>query len=78
MSEDNIGNFKEGTLAARWRKNPDGMGPDLVFYYPTKADGHLLHSFFSYAKIGDKTIIKALEERGYDISTLQFTIRKKV
>jgi hypothetical protein len=77
MSESS-GNFKPGTLAVRWRKNPDGIGPDLVFYYPTSpVDGHLLNDFFNYAKYGsDLSLVEELKRRGYDIKTLQFTIRK--
>jgi hypothetical protein len=71
-------NFKEGTLACRWRKNLGGCGPDLVFYFPRKPDGHLLHSFFNYPAKGEKRCLVAeLEARGYDITTLQFTIRMK-
>lgn len=44
---------------------------------PAACDGHLLHSFFSYTKIDDKSLIEELENRGYDITTLQFTIRRK-
>ena len=64
--------FKEGTLAARWRANGDGSGPDVVIYYPCVADGHLLNS-----ALCTQGFIQELERRGYDLTTLQFTIRKK-
>jgi len=72
-------NFKPGTLAVRWRRNPEGLGPDFVFYYPTNpSDGHLLHSVFDCSDIHNgNTLIEELDRRGYDLSTLQFTIRKK-
>ena len=77
MSESS-GNFKPGTLAVRWRKNWEGEGPDLVYYYPkSAADGHLLNAFFCHARYGrDLSLVDELKERGYDIRTLQFTIRK--
>ena len=68
------GGFKPGTLAVRWRPNHQGEGPGLVYYYPdTPADGHLLHSVFRRGE----TFAQDLEARGYDLTTLQFTIRKK-
>ena len=70
--------FKKGTLACRWRRNPDGMGPDLVFYFPSSPDGHLLHSAFNHTVVrDDRSLVAELEHRGYDITTLEFTIRKK-
>lgn len=70
--------FKPGTLAARWRANFEGCGPDIVFSYPESCDGSLLNSFFCHEMVGDKTLIQELEDRGYDLATLQFTIRRKV
>lgn len=44
----------------------------------TKRDGRVLHDFFSHVKgsLGT-TFIEELEKRGYDITTLKFSISKK-
>lgn len=70
--------FKPGTLAARWRKNFEGNGPDVVIYRPNRADGALLWSALAAPMYDDggRSFIQELEQRGYDLSTLQFTIRK--
>lgn len=71
-------NFKAGTLAVRWRPNHNGDGPGLVFHYARPADGHLMHQFFACShEPGGLPLKDELEARGYDITTLQFTIRKK-
>jgi hypothetical protein len=45
----------------------------------SKATGHLLHTAFDCTPIFDgKSLVKLLEERGYDLTTLKFEIRKKV
>lgn len=74
--------WKETTLAAKWSKREK----DVMFYYPgSKSDGHLLHCFFSYARTSftemqdpkSKSLLDELEARGYDITTLKFSIKKK-
>lgn len=70
--------FKHGTLAMRWKADPDGFGPDLVTHYPNAPDGHLLNHALNYVDVHEGlSLTKELERRGYDLSTLQFTIRKK-
>ena len=73
---------KENALSASWSKKEK----DIIFNYPngtqTKCDGHFLHSRFDIAPFRhdgtlDVIFIKELEERGYDISTLRFSICKK-
>lgn len=49
-----------------------------MYYYPAyKNDGGLLHSHFSWNKyLDDKTLVQELKDRGYDITTLRFSIMK--
>ena len=63
--------FRPGTLAMRWRRSCDGDGPGLALFYPRRADGWLLYNALS------TEFTKELERRGYDLTTLRFTIRKK-
>lgn len=62
-------------LRASWSKREK----DIVFHYPSKPDGHLLHDFFSYAKLAGagKSLLEELEARGYDLATLKFSIERK-
>lgn len=64
------------TLSAYWSKGER----DLMFNWPsTSSDGHLLHVFFdvlTFPNVGPKTLRQALEDRGYDITTLRFSIMK--
>ena len=70
--------FKPGTLACRMRKNPDGDGPALVYSYDRKPNGGWLAMVFESIDSGyGRTFAEELEARGYDLSTLQFTIRRK-
>jgi hypothetical protein len=50
---------------------------DLLFHSMSSPDGHLMHVFTHYVQFDGKTLRQALEERGYDITTLKFSIRKK-
>jgi hypothetical protein len=74
--------FKSGTLAARGRKNHDDDGPGIVYWYPRKVDGNLLHytigvdRYDGFNKLAP-SFLKELEKRGYDLTTLEFTIRLK-
>jgi len=59
--------YGERDLFYCWPENDGGM----------KADSRLLMMAFEQEKIlGDKPLRKLLEERGYDITTLKFTIQK--
>lgn len=72
--------FKKGTLAVRWARDPDRVaGKTLVYYFPDKPDGGMLCHAFENLDIGHgRSFAEELEARGYDLTTLQFTIRKKV
>jgi hypothetical protein len=61
---------------------------DILFHYPERCDGALLHYYLgcerlSYSPLSackyetDKSLFKKLEDRGYDITTLRFSIKKK-
>lgn len=59
-----------------------GGRPDLVYAYggggTRKADGIVLSMAFEQIEVLDgKTLRQLLEERGYDIKTLRFTVRRK-
>lgn len=69
-------------LRAFWSKRER----DVLYEYCNKPDGHLLHDFFSYAKVPTSdnegnpisvTMLEELERRGYDLTTLRFSIKKK-
>jgi hypothetical protein len=69
---------KDTTLYVFWSKKER----DFMYAYPTSAaDGHLLHYWFSprFWPSGEerKSLYQELEERGYDTTTLKFSIKKK-
>jgi hypothetical protein len=49
---------------------------DFVIDYPSRPDGHLMHAFMSREFL-DKTMEEHLRERGYDVTTLRISVRKK-
>ncbi len=72
----------EEGLSAKWSKREN----DLIFSYPRKCDGHLLHNTFSSTThhplpfpngSWDPSFLDELEKRGYDIKTLKFSIKLK-
>lgn len=72
--------WNDGWLTAYWGKPSDasrGESKDLVFGFPCGPDGHLLHGAFCHEKLASgKTLIEELKARGYDITTLQFSIKR--
>lgn len=62
-------------LGARWSKKEN----DLIFDFPSKPDGALLYYALTFTKTlsGDKTLVEELTARGYDITTLRFTIERR-
>lgn len=65
---------KTKKLTAKWSKKDN----DIVFDYASKIDGRLLYHAFCIVKItDDKNLTDELESRGYDITTLRFSISKK-
>lgn len=63
-------------LLARWSKRER----DLLFKWDegcSKSDGGLLHSFLTFIQWPDnKSLVDELKARGYDLTTLRFSIRK--
>jgi len=72
---DNLKN-KERTLRAYWSKKEN----DLVYWSPRKADGHLLHGVLYYKSTLptlEIPLLEELEKRGYDLTTIRFSIQLK-
>jgi hypothetical protein len=76
---------KPGVLSARWSKKAEygynhGRRGDIEYNWGdgcSRADGALLHDTFSHAKnCLDSTFVDEITARGYDITTLRFTIKK--
>jgi hypothetical protein len=74
------------TLKAYWSKKEQ----DLVFWHPDlKCNGHLLYSVLAGPRsfedfsgpaprvVYGKSFVEELRERGYDITTLRFSVCKK-
>jgi hypothetical protein len=73
--------WNDGWLTAYWgheSRASRGAQKDLVFGSPCRPDGHLLYGALSFVDMGHgKTLTQELEARGYDITTLQFSIKRK-
>jgi hypothetical protein len=71
-------NWNDGWLTAYWGREQRGSKKDLIFGSPCRPDGHLLYGALCYSEVTQgKTLVQELEERGYDIATLQFSVRRK-
>lgn len=67
-----------GVLRAAWARPERGEPHDLCYDWGDgceRRDARLLHHFIGSPRDG-MDFIKELQERGYDLSTLRFTIRK--
>ena len=60
----------------RCRRSLCGCGEKALHYVGSKPTGGLLADFFERVRVYDKTLVEHLRERGYDITTLRFSIRK--
>ena len=70
--------WDDGWLTAYWGRESRGSKMDLIFASPCRPDGHLLYGSFCCAEVTKgKTLLQELTERGYDISTLQFSVKRK-
>jgi hypothetical protein len=80
---------KPGELKVQWGKLPYDS-PDICYCWggdgATSSDGSLLHCMFSgfswrksdsFGAIQNDGYLKELEARGYDLTTLKFSIQKK-
>ncbi|MDB5716142.1 MAG: hypothetical protein JWO15_3539 [Sphingomonadales bacterium] len=65
-----------GKLSVRWVKREN----DIVYSYPNKQDGSLINFVFGglhhFGK-PEKTLLNELMHRGYDVTTLKFSIERK-
>lgn len=71
---------KPGQIIAFWNEEEKDFGWAWGAGGANKADGNLIgyylfmhQSYINY----DKTLVKELEDRGYDMTTLKFSIQKK-
>lgn len=83
--------MKDGELRVYWGREPHDRTPDVMFAWQGDAemrrDTRLLHSHFSCPRpdphvqpVFSKmlpSLIEELQARGYDITTLKFSIQKK-
>ena len=66
---------QDGWLTAEWSKRLK----DIVYNFPTsKRDARLLDYALTRDCVGGKSLQDSLVERGYDLTTLQFSIRKAI
>lgn len=71
-------NWSDGWLTAFWGREIRGCRKDLIFGSPCKGDGHLLYGALCFTEVtAGKTLVQELESRGYDITTLQFSVKRK-
>ena len=81
---------KPGELKIRWGRAERGDTPDVCYVWGagvSRSDSHLLHTTFgsqrmrhdfpSMKVVYDPSFLDELEARGYDLTTLQFSIQKK-
>lgn len=76
---------KPGELKIGFGRDGDEDGPDIVFAWGeglTKADASLLWYHFSneradYTGKPVPSLLNELKDRGFDLSTLKLTVRKK-
>ena len=70
--------WDDGWLTAYWGCEYRRSKKDLIFASPCRPDGHLLYGSFCVADATKgKTLLQELTERGYDITTLQFSVKRK-
>lgn len=76
---------RAGQLKAKWGAM-EGDAPDLLYGWGpgvSRSDAHLLHNtltaprYSPFEKEWSSSFLEELEERGYDISTLTFSVEKK-
>ena len=71
---------RRNTTGARLRAAWDRRRGDLVYRWDAgAADAHLLSAFLCHLKWpDDRTLLEELAARGYDLTTLRLSVRKKV
>lgn len=70
---------KQNTLYVRWSKREK----DLLYNYPRKSDAGILINYFEQLESSAtcdgkvRNMRQELEARGYDLTTLKFSIKRK-
>ena len=77
-------NAKPGQLKLQWGSIERGEPKDVCYVWGdgcSSRDSRLLHWIFCCAKTTfgepEKSFVEQLKERGYDISTIRFSIQKR-
>ena len=69
---------KPGELKAGWNARERDIGFAWGGDGATKPDSRLLYGALAYKDVFEgKTLVQELEARGYDLTTLRFSIRRK-
>lgn len=68
----------QSQLKLKWSKKEQ----DIVIEYPRKCDGNLVHYYLCCENINYRggnlpSFLQELEERGYDLTTIKFSIGRK-
>lgn len=66
-----------GELKARWSKRERDVMMEWGGSGADKSDGSWLNSWLSYHKGFDGTLLEELEARGYDVTTLRISVKRK-
>ena len=72
---------KPGQLRAGWGRPEPRETPDVCYAWggagADSSDGRILCNYFENTVRHGSTLLRELEERGYDITTLKFSIEMK-
>lgn len=68
---------RPGELVARWGKRERDVLLDWGGDGVGKSDGSWLHSWLSWHKGFDGTFLAELEARGFDLTTLRISVKRK-
>jgi hypothetical protein len=66
-----------GELKARWSKRDRDVLMEWGGSGADKTDGSWLNSWLSHHKGFDGTFLAELEQRGYDVTTLRISVKRK-
>lgn len=70
-----------GQVRIAYGKTEDGDGPDLVAAWGGqlggKACAHMLLAAITMKPVGGMSVLEELAQRGYDITTLEISVREK-
>lgn len=67
--------YGDGWLTVRWSKR----AADHIVEFPSRSDGRLLNGvlFLPLDLLDGRCLADELKERGYDMETLEFAVRRK-